>query len=116
MIYFKYAIDKGLMRLEIDLAHLIKSNANKTQVKNAMSMSRVTSMQTCESIRAELGLTLQNCDKALTKLNDYVASLKALKIYKDATLELGIKSPKTNRKTGNFKILIVNLWLEDLFY
>lgn len=113
LLYFKYAIDKGLMRLELDLAQFKKNSTNKSNnmanvsdyqsidftdnnstiknesnsinaLKNALLVSRVTTMQSCEQIRLELAQTLQNCEKALNKLNDHVSSLKSQKIFKEA--------------------------------
>lgn len=108
LLYFKYAIDKGLMRLEMDL-ELIKKNSisdnsdnfmtnelldtnkvskngdsNLTSLKSALLLSRVTTMHTCESLRQELMQTLYNCDKALNKLNDHTSGLKSQKIFKEA--------------------------------
>ena len=147
LLYFKYAIDKGLMRLEIDLAMFKKNSSNKiahmsssntgdfqsseyldhrqgkdtvssvNALKNALLVSRMTTMQTCESIRTELAQTIQNCDKALTKLNEHVASLKSQKIFKEAlfylnqhnsvvdvqasSTKLSSKSPKSSKKMQN---------------
>ena len=146
LLYFKYAIDKGLMRLELDLAQFKKNSTNKSNnlanvsdyqsidfsdnnstikndpnsinaLKNALLSSRVTTMQSCEQIRHELAQTLQNCEKALNKLNDHVSSLKSQKIFKEAlyymnqhqnTTELedntnkaSSKSPKVTKRLKN---------------
>jgi hypothetical protein len=118
LLYFKYAIDKGLMRLELDLAQFKKNSTHKSTnmtlsnlsdyqsidfletnktskdsnsinaLKNALLVSRVTTMQSCETIKLELVQTLQNCEKALNKLNEHVSSLKSQKIFKEALFYL----------------------------
>lgn len=127
LLYFKYAIDKGLLRFENDLAlyntHLkmqqienlkdghknhrssihssqttdalsISYSANGTLSKrsskvkanalaSALLISRASNMQTCESLRDDIVRTMGNCDKALTRLNEFILQLKSQKIFKD---------------------------------
>jgi hypothetical protein len=127
LLYFKYAIDKGLLRLEKDVAlyntslNLTLNNNNnnisnsqdnktmstslilnssspnannvgslkksatksKTALANAILISRASNMQSCETLRNELSLTIQNCEKSLNKLNDFIAQLKSQKQFKE---------------------------------
>lgn len=152
LLYFKYAIDKILLRFEKDLAYYNKnifkqlsnnSNGNNlylintsdlntlqlaqnslskkdkqstnTAMKNALLISRISNMQTCESIRLELSQTMANCDKALNKLNEHITSLKSQKLFKEAQVyfnqhqnesghneeKLSSKSPKVAKKSSS---------------
>lgn len=135
LLYFKYAIDKGLLRLEKDLAlysnsiqlaannnpnltclsqmnekamstSLILNSSNSTSntgtsyhlnvgslkkatskskaaLTNAILISRVSNMQSCEQLRNELTVTIQNCDKSLSKLNEFINQLKSQKQFKE---------------------------------
>jgi len=130
LLYFKYAIDKGLLRFETDLAlynshqklqmldyskqptnspsinisqtsdllsisngtpaHIgygtLSKRSNKMKVNaltNALLISRAHNMQTCESMREEIVRTMGSCEKALTRLNEFISQLKSQKIFKD---------------------------------
>ena len=106
LLYFKYAIDKSLLKLEKDfamfshlnntahgtLAHdyqtinsIMKSNNALT---NALVVSRASNMQSCESMQQELTQTLNNCEKALSKLHEYISNLKSQKLFRDVQLFL----------------------------
>jgi hypothetical protein len=109
LLYFKYAIDKGILRLERDLVqynHQLNGSNNYNSYYNdtgssnnnntlnskrllnvndaAVFASRNANMQTCESMKNELQKTQINCEKALIRLNDHISQLKTQKIFKDA--------------------------------
>ena len=125
LLYFKYAIDKALLRFERDLAmyntHLLlplnqlkntlnaepgalnltnsqsfntlnKKNLQKSNALiQALLISRASNMQSCETMRTEINQTMANCERALTKLNDYINNLKSQKIFKEVQFYMSRK-------------------------
>lgn len=142
LLYFKYAIDKGLLRLEKDLAYysntirsvnlnhqqqspmhdssrmstsmvvtsspsssasylnvgsLKKQSKTKTSLANSILISRVSNMQSCEQLRTELTLTIQNCNQSLAKINEFITQLKSQKQFKEIQFYLN----QTHQKQQN---------------
>ena len=124
LLFFKDAIDRALLKLDKELAMYnkslaslrnksSKSSSNNQDKENNLSLivSRAVNAQTCESVRGELMQTIDNSQRALTRINEHIASLKSEKVYKDVELYLheinaGEKSsrlksmPKKSRSTS----------------
>ncbi len=144
LLYFKYAIDKGLLRFETDLAlfnshqklqtpdylrtpgspsihastttdalsisgstpaHLgygtLSKRSNKLKVNalaNALLITRAYNMQTCESMRDEIVRTVGSCEKALTRLNEFIAQLKSQKIFREVQFFLNQQQEREREK------------------
>ena len=62
---------------------LANMRLSEKEMSNFLLISRATNLQSCEMLRTELTHTLQNCDKALGKLNEHIANLKSQKAFKD---------------------------------
>lgn len=58
-------------------------------------------MQTCEKIRVELVQTINNCHKALVRLNDYMANLKSQKIFKQVKTYLNDSNSSSKKQKRN---------------
>lgn len=132
LLYFKYAIDRALLKFEKDLISYSKNLANLNEFllhnlvansstlsssmsagagagaglgcsstlantgrliefkkslsnnyANALLISRASNIQTCETMRLELAKSINNCHKAMVKLNEYLANLKSQKLTKN---------------------------------
>ncbi len=127
LLYFKYAIDKGLLRLERDLVqynsqfsiHSSYTSGNygtgsvvaSPHVKTrggprvlsvgdaALFVSRASNLASCDSMRAELIQTQQNCEKALSRLVDHINGLKTQKAFKDAAQFFAEQHQAKNKET-----------------
>jgi len=79
----------GSLRKSVQLAaahqtmNYQQNKLNKTAVANSILISRVSNMQACEQLRNELTTTIQNCDKSLHKLNEFITQLKSQKQFKE---------------------------------
>jgi hypothetical protein len=122
LLFFKYAIDRALLKFDKDLTVFnkglsslkkSKSNSDKHAANTSNSqvsliVSRAVNVQTCESVRSELSQTIENSQKALHRLNEYIVNLKSEKIFKEVQIYLNelnlsesskrLKSPKVVRK------------------
>jgi hypothetical protein len=124
LLFFKYAIDRALLKFDKDLVSFNKSlNAVRKSSKSSgekqavnsstqvsLVVSRAVNVQTCESVRAELSQTIENSQKALHRLNDYIVNLKSEKIYKEVELylnELSLSSENNSSGGGTGKRLLL---------
>jgi hypothetical protein len=122
LLFFKYAIDRALLKFDKDLTVFNKSLTSLKKSKSSgdkhaansnsqvsLIVSRAVNAQTCESVRSELSQTIENSQKALHRLNDYIVNLKSEKIFKEVEMYLNelnlgedngkrLKSPKVVRK------------------
>lgn len=125
LLFFKYAIDRALLKFDKDIVMFNKaltslkksksgyekSSASSSQL--TLVISRAVNMHTCDSVRSELSHTIENSQRALNRLSDYISNLKSEKIYKEVEFYLSelnlssgvtsdgkqsIKSPKVPHK------------------
>lgn len=94
LLYFKYAIDNGLLKLKRDLSANNAPQSGKeddllrkympTNLVSALMISRASNLQLCETMKNELSQTVAKCEKAAQRLNAYISDIKSQKIFKDA--------------------------------
>jgi hypothetical protein len=127
LLYFKYAIDNSLIRLERDLLHASTSNSfisslntskghRKSTIGSSQSVggsqnsgfvninlsARNTSLILCEAIKYEVLHTIGLCEKASLKLNDYATNMKTEKLFKDAQYYLNTHNKRSKISSGRF--------------
>jgi hypothetical protein len=109
LLYFKYVIDKSLLRFEKDSAsynrNSIEPTANIFDENDSFFLTRIESINTCEKLQNELTEAISNCEKTLIKLNDYISNLKSEKYLKNhelyATMKNTYSSLKRNKKVSS---------------
>ncbi|CAF0891841.1 unnamed protein product [Brachionus calyciflorus] len=119
LLFFKYACDRACLKFEKDVDTYKNFNLppnrklkiskttssfsiNNFDYSNALLISKASNMNTCDKVRFEIVQTINNCHKALLKLNEYIAdlkndkNLKCFKTRKSTSTERNSRDKSTN--------------------